>query len=199
MREQDGDNTEKVSPGDVVGKAIELIPGKGTYLAADSAGNKLIYASLTGCLTLSPHSQDKRSVAEVTGHKAHGAVPEPGCTVLARVKKVMAKMASADIMCVGSKSVREKFTGIIRQQDVRATEIDKVDMHASFRAGDIVRAVVLSLGDARAYYLSTAKNELGVVSAESTAGETMIPISWTEMQCPITGQIEQRKVAKVGN
>ena len=29
----------------------------------------------------------------------------------------------------------------------------------------------LSLGDARAYYLSTAKNELGVVSAESTAGK----------------------------
>lgn len=28
----------------------------------------------------------------------------------------------------------------------------------------------LSLGDARAYYLSTAKNELGVVSAESAAG-----------------------------
>uniref|UniRef100_A0A7N2KQJ5 Exosome complex component CSL4 C-terminal domain-containing protein n=1 Tax=Quercus lobata TaxID=97700 RepID=A0A7N2KQJ5_QUELO len=85
-----------------------------------------------------------------------------------------------------------------RQQDVRATEIDKVDMHLSFRPGDIIRAVVLSLGDARAYYLSTAKNELGVVSAESTAGETMVPISWTEMQCPLTGQIEQRKVAKIG-
>jgi hypothetical protein len=28
----------------------------------------------------------------------------------------------------------------------------------------------LSLGDARAYYLSTAKNELGVVSATSDAG-----------------------------
>lgn len=27
---------------------------------------------------------------------------------------MMAKMASADIMCVGPKSVREKFTGIIR-------------------------------------------------------------------------------------
>ncbi|RVX11400.1 hypothetical protein CK203_019670 [Vitis vinifera] len=97
---------------------------------------------------------------------------------------------------------------------------------------------MLSLGDARAYFLSTAKNELGVVSAESTAGEiayfrdeqgkdmvveyrccaqlhdvdcrlvnivvplllgaTMVPMSWTEMQCPLTGQIEQRKVAKVG-
>lgn len=136
---------------------------------------------------------------EVIGHKAHGAVPEPGCVVIARVTKVMAKMASADIMCVGPKSVREKFTGIIRQQDVRATEIDKVDMHLSFRPGDIVRAQVLSLGDARAYYLSTAKNELGVVSAESTAGATLVPISWTEMQCSLTGQIEQRKVAKVGS
>lgn len=30
------------------------------------------------------------------------------------------------------------------------------------------------------------------------AGATMVPISWTEMQCPLSGQIEQRKVAKVG-
>lgn len=31
-----------------------------------------------------------------------------------------------------------------RQQDVRATEIDKVDMYLSFRPGDIVRALVVS-------------------------------------------------------
>lgn len=31
-----------------------------------------------------------------------------------------------------------------RQQDVRATEIDKVDMYASFHPGDIVRALVVS-------------------------------------------------------
>ncbi|KAK8591384.1 hypothetical protein V6N13_031430 [Hibiscus sabdariffa] len=60
-----------------------------------------------------------------------------------------------------------------KHQDVRATEIDKVDMHLSFRPGDIVRAVVLSLGDAQAYYLSTTKNELGVVSAESSAGKQL--------------------------
>ncbi|KAF2306965.1 hypothetical protein GH714_022852 [Hevea brasiliensis] len=126
----------------------------------------------------------KRAIVEVIGHKAQGAVPEPGYVVIARVTKVMAKMASADIMCLGPKSV---------QQDVRATEIGKVDMHLSFRPGDIVRALVLSLGDARAYHLSTAKNELGVVSAESTAGATMVPISWTEMQCSLTGQIERRK------
>lgn len=186
-----------VTPGEVLGKATEVKAGKGAYVAKH---NGLVYASLTGLLrTLSPppDSPDQRPTVEVTGHKAHGPVPEPGSVVIARVTKVMTRMASADIMCVGAKSVREKFSGIIRQQDVRATEIDKVDMHLSFRPGDIVRASVLSLGDARAYFLSTAKNDLGVVSAESTAGGTMVPISWTEMQCPLTGQTEQRKVAKV--
>ncbi|CAA0814496.1 Nucleic acid-binding- OB-fold-like protein [Striga hermonthica] len=194
MKEREEENF--VTPGEVLGKSSELKPGKGAYVSDNT-----VYSSLTGFRSLSSpatDSDDPRPTVEVNGHKAHGPVPEPAAIVLARVTKVMAKMASADIICVGPKSVREKFTGIIRQQDVRATEIDKVEMHASFRPGDIVRALVLSLGDARAYYLSTAKNELGVVSAESAAGTTMIPISWTEMQCPSTGQIELRKVAKIG-
>ncbi|XP_050220989.1 uncharacterized protein LOC126671276 [Mercurialis annua] len=192
-----------VTPGDILGKSTELKAGKGSYIAPYRNTDILyVYASLTGLrrtLSPPPDSNDQRPTVEVTGLKARGAVPEAGSVVIARVTKVMARLASADIMCVGPKAVREKFTGTIRQQDVRATEIDKVDMHLSFRPGDIVRAVVLSLGDARAYYLSTAKNELGVVSAESASGEAMVPISWTEMQCPLTGQIEQRKVAKVGS
>ncbi|XP_077228882.1 nucleic acid-binding, OB-fold-like protein [Tasmannia lanceolata] len=186
-----------VTPGEVLGKASQIIPGRGAYL---SPHNQTIYASLSGrrnTIPPPPNSPDPRPTVEVIGHKSHGPVPEPGSVVIARVTKVTVRSASADIMCVGPTSVREKFTGIIRQQDVRATEIDKVDMHLSFHPGDIVRAVVLSLGDARAYFLSTAKNELGVVSAESIAGATMVPISWTEMQCPLTGQVEQRKVAKV--
>ncbi|KAM7251214.1 hypothetical protein ACFE04_023097 [Oxalis oulophora] len=185
------------TPGEVLGNSSELKPGRGAYVASDDG---VVYASLTGRRhTVPPPSDlpDQRHTVEVISYKM-GAVPEPGSVVIARVTKVMAKMASADIMCVGTKAVREKFSGTIRQQDVRATEIDKVDMHQSYRPGDIVKAEVLSLGDARAYYLSTAKNELGVVSAESASGGTMVPISWTEMQCPLTGQIEQRKVAKVG-
>ncbi|CAH8387861.1 unnamed protein product [Eruca vesicaria subsp. sativa] len=188
--------TEIVTPGEVLGNVSEFKAGKGAYV-----NDNTIYASLTGSRKIVsplPESLDQRAIVEVTGHKAHGLIPQPGSIVLVRVTKVMARMASVDILCVGPKAVREKFAGIIRQQDVRETEIDKVDMHQSFRPGDIVRAMVLSLGDSRAYYLSTAKNELGVVSAESAAGETMVPISWTEMQCPLSGQTEQRKVAKVG-
>lgn len=53
----------------------------------------------------------------------------------------------------------------------RLTERDKIKMGECFRLGDIVKAKVLSLGDARSYYLSTAANELGVVYATSEDGE----------------------------
>ncbi|CAJ1976296.1 unnamed protein product [Sphenostylis stenocarpa] len=196
---EEGKEAVMVTPGEVLGRSSDVKAGRGAYTALH---NNTVYASLTGfrrTIPPPPDSPDQRPTVEVTGHKAHGPVPQPGSVVIARVTKVMARSASADIMCVGAKSAREKFTGIIRQQDVRATEIDKVDMHLSFHPGDIVKALVLSLGDARAYFLSTAKNELGVVSAESIAGETMVPVSWTEMQCPLTGQIEQRKVAKASS
>jgi len=61
----------------------------------------------------------------------------------------------------------DTFPGVIRVQDVRATEKDKVRIAASFKPGDIVRATVISLGDQSNYYLSTGRNELGVVVARS--------------------------------
>ncbi len=57
-----------------------------------------------------------------------------------------------------------------RLQDVRATEIDKLEMYACFRPGDLLRAEVVSLGDSRSYFLSTARSELGVVYAKSVEG-----------------------------
>lgn len=61
----------------------------------------------------------------------------------------------------------DTFPGVIRVQDVRATEKDKVKIASSFKPGDIVRAAVISLGDQSNYYLSTGRNELGVVVARS--------------------------------
>lgn len=72
-------------------------------------------------------------------------------------------------------------------QDIRATEKDKVEVYKCFRPGDIVTARVISLGDARSYYLATDANELGVIHALSGAGTKMVPISWCEMQDPASG------------
>jgi exosome complex RNA-binding protein Csl4 len=57
---------------------------------------------------------------------------------------------------------------------------------------------VLSLGDVRSYYLTTARNNLGVVCAISAAsGAEMVPVSWTSMECPVTQVAENRKVARL--
>ncbi|KAF9240889.1 hypothetical protein BU15DRAFT_45488 [Melanogaster broomeanus] len=93
----------------------------------------------------------------------------------------------------------EEFTGVIRTQDIRATEKDKVKIGDCFRGGDVVKGVVISLGDARSYYITTARNDLGVIFATSEAGVTMEPVSWQEMRCPRTGRIEKRKCAKPEN
>lgn len=38
----------------------------------------------------------------------------------------------------------EEFTGVIRSQDVRATEKDRVKLAECFRGGDVVKGLVVS-------------------------------------------------------
>lgn len=89
-----------------------------------------------------------------------------------------------------------RFQALIRKEDVRAVEKDRVVMDDMFRVGDIVRGSVISLGDQSFYYLTTARNDLGVVLARSEAGNMMFPASWKEMRDSVTGVPEARKVAR---
>ncbi|CDO76622.1 hypothetical protein BN946_scf184868.g36 [Trametes cinnabarina] len=124
--------------------------------------------------------------------------PTPNSVVLGLVTRLSPLQATLSISVVDGVPLPpgEEFTGVIRVQDVRATEKDKVKIADCFRGGDVVRGLVLSLGDARSYYVTTARNDLGVIFATSEAGATMEPVSWQEMRCPKTGKIEKRKCAK---
>lgn len=95
-----------------------------------------------------------------------------------------------------SSSDELRFQALIRKEDVRAVEKDRVVMDEMFRVGDIVRGSIISLGDQSFYYLTTARNDLGVVMARSEAGNMMFPVSWKEMRDPVTGVGELRKVAR---
>ncbi|AET40852.1 exosome non-catalytic core subunit CSL4 Ecym_6482 [Eremothecium cymbalariae DBVPG len=97
-----------------------------------------------------------------------------------------------------SSDLGETFRGVIRAQDVRASDRDRVKITESFKPGDIVRAQVLSLGDGSNYYMTTARNDLGVVFAKASngAGELMYAIDWETMIAPSTGTAELRKCAK---
>lgn len=89
-----------------------------------------------------------------------------------------------------------QFAAILRREDTRAYEKDKVVMNEMVRVGDIVRASVISLGDERSYYLSAVGNDFGVAVAVSEEGNAMLPASWKEMRDVVTGKSEPRKVAK---
>ncbi|CCK70751.1 exosome non-catalytic core subunit CSL4 KNAG_0F00820 [Huiozyma naganishii CBS 8797] len=101
-------------------------------------------------------------------------------------------------MSQSSSDLGETFRGIVRSQDVRAVDRDKVKMIECFKPGDIIKAQVLSLGDGNNYYLTTARNDLGVVFARSDngAGGLMYATDWQTMVAPITGAVEKRKCAK---
>ncbi|CAG8561520.1 3380_t:CDS:2 [Funneliformis caledonium] len=174
-----------VTPGQRLGFAQDYAAGSGTYVR----GN-LLYASVVGVKRV------LKPTAEGEAKKKQSAIPEEFSIVTGKVIRITPKEAVVSIMVVGNSPCKEDFQGIIRQRDVRATEKDKVKIHNSFRPGDIIRAEVISLGDARSYYLSTAKNELGVIYAQSVEGAAMIPISWQEMQCTKTNTKELRKCAK---
>lgn len=133
-----------------------------------------------------------------TGASAHFSVPMGGG---AQLLSSYASVAAAQGTMSGAQpyDVGEAFRGVIRSQDVRSTDRDKVRIIDSFRPGDIVRAEVLSLGDGLNYYLTTAKNEYGVVFAKSEggAGDLMTAIDWETMVCERTGVVEKRKCAKL--
>eukprot|EP00002_Diphylleia_rotans_P005770 TRINITY_DN1495_c0_g1_i1.p1 TRINITY_DN1495_c0_g1~~TRINITY_DN1495_c0_g1_i1.p1 ORF type:complete len:181 (-),score=38.12 TRINITY_DN1495_c0_g1_i1:27-569(-) len=177
--------------GQRLGSCLEIKAGPGTFIRKD-----VLYAACAG-IQKTTKAEGEIPTISVEQIQESTIVPEIGSIVIGKVTKITTRFANVSIECVGSQALRDSYQGMIRLQDVRSTEVDKIQIHQCFRPGDVVRAEVISLGDSRSYYLSTAKNEYGVIFARSEAGATMIPISWEEFVCPKTGMKEKRKVAKV--
>ncbi|KAK4876234.1 hypothetical protein RN001_012656 [Aquatica leii] len=148
--------------------------GHGTY---ERQG--YIYSSLAGIVDVIDKNGVK--VVEVQSIGEQTLVPVQGDIVTAQVTILTQEFCKC----------------IIRREDVRATDKDRVQIYKNFRPGDVILARVLPITEAHTYNLSTAENELGVVIAHSEHGYPMVPISWTQMQCTKTYVKESRKVAKV--
>ena len=170
-------------------------PGPATHVQGDQ-----LYASIAGQIISTPCATRSSKTPTISIARTTGLLlPEVGAVVLGKITRTNPRQAAISILALGTTGasvLKEPLPGLIRQQDIRATEIDKVKVNECFRVGDVVRAAVISLGDERSYYLSTAKNELGVVMAVSEWGNQMFPVSWKEFQDSVTGQREARKVAK---
>lgn len=153
-------------------------------------------------------------------------VPQVGDTVYGRVVRLAQKQAVCDIIAVENQGILTPdssagvfasslgsvhpsvgindrtnelghgYGGVIRIQDIRATERDKVVITDMFCPGDLVRAVVLALGDGNKYYLSTVRNDCGVVFArDPKTGTQLVPLDWSVMADPDSGNTYKRKCA----
>ncbi|KAF8078501.1 hypothetical protein FPV67DRAFT_1465460 [Lyophyllum atratum] len=182
--------SDLVLPGQPISLPRGPIPqlGAGTYTRDNQ-----VRASLVGI------PQTEGSTLTISRVRPH--IPAPNSVVLGSVTRLSPLQAMLSITVVDGVPLPsgEEFTGVVRSQDVRATEKDRVKIADCFRGGDVVRGVVISLGDARSYFVTTARNDLGVIFATSEAGATMEPVSWQEMRCPKTGKVEKRKCAKPEN
>jgi len=160
-----------------------------------------------------------RAVVQPSRPIASRQVLSVGDVVLARVVRIAAMQAFVDILAF-DRNDRDGYgtvttarllfhpcEGTIRREDVRSGASEQVQIRDSFLPSDLVLARVLSMGDARRYHLTTASPELGVIYAtaateaaggggSSKKGPPMVPVSWKEMQCPVTGRKELRKCAR---
>ena len=201
---------------------LQLLPGPGTY----SRGGQL-FASITGSLQTTSAvqpvasntpSDDKSDLPTVTisvmprggadGFRATQQVLRQGQIVLAQVVRIATQQVMADIFATehGLLQYDHRPAGVIRREDIRSgvtaaapepQSVTNAVLTQHFCPGDWIVARILSLGDARRYFLSTAEAGLGVIYATSSvSGQPMIPVSWKEMECPETGTKEARKCAR---
>jgi len=141
-----------------------------------------------------PGTSSSYPFATLLTGKAPPTPPTVGAIVTATVIKTNIRTVNLEIS--PRAPLTETFSGLLRASDVRSSDIDSVELHKCFRPGDIVRARVLSLGDQRAYYLTTAEDELGVVKARSArTGSVLVPLDRKTVVCPETNETEERKAA----
>ena len=188
---------DRVVPGYYLGSTAQFSQGPGAYEKGSGIFSELVGEVQIGA---AKSGDGAKPAMSVLGKYSLGTIPSVGSIVITRVLNISERQAKVSILSVGNRLLQEPLSGVVRKEDVRAVEKDSVDVFASFRPGDIVRARVVSLGESHSHYgLSTDRNELGVIMATSERGYPMGPVSWTEMQCSQTGTRETRKVAKVKN
>lgn len=163
MSGSSADLTAVAVPGQRLADAQKpYVSGHGTYVRDGS-----IYASILGRWTITnDHRVQVSRHGDGSSARAIGSaqVLRLGDPVLCRVTKVTTRQVLVDIVCVRDTVLQESFPGTIRLEDVRSFDLDKLVIESIFSPGMLVKALVLSFGDTRSYFLSTAKPGLGIVN-----------------------------------
>ena len=147
-----------VLPGQILGSTSDSAPGDGTYVLGET-----IHAAIHGMQMVA----DKTiSVQNSSKPLASKLVLRIGDSVLCKVIRTTTRQAFVNVFVREDLILPEEVPGIIRKEDIRSSEVDSIVVQDIFRAKDIVRAKVLSIGDSRSYYLSTLGEDFGVLECQ---------------------------------
>lgn len=112
--------------------------GQGTY---ERGG--YIYSTLAGVVEVI----EKDGVQTVEVHVPGGestVVPAPGDIVTAQITLITQQFCKCAIKCVGDTVLNRSYRAILRREDVRAEDKDRVEIYKSYRPGDVILARVVS-------------------------------------------------------
>lgn len=114
--------------------------------------------------------------------------------------KVKEEEATVNIIQVNENPITSYIEGILKKQNIRKSEIDKIKMEDSFLPGDMIKAKIvnfplkkLTIGDGFRINLTTTTEDTGVIFGKSLEkGSLLVPITWTEMIDPDSLSKEKR-------
>lgn len=114
------------------------VSGQGTY---ERGG--YIYSQLAGVVDIVENDGVQVVEVHVPGGE-NTVVPAQGDIVTAQVTIITQQFCKCIIKCVGDVPLNRPYRAILRKEDVRATEKDRVDIYHCYRPGDIILARVVS-------------------------------------------------------
>lgn len=156
-------------PGKILGPITKYAPGQGTHVHQGNVVSSLLgHVSIKFLSAPATNAGPAKRLNKITGVSSsaaelatitvsrHGGrrdiLPDVGHVVLARVLRLMPRQAIVVIQQVEGTVLQTEWQGVIRVQDVRATEKDKVKIYESFKPGDIVKARVVGCFPTRSLF-----------------------------------------------
>lgn len=170
-----------VVPGDRLGVIEEFTPGPGTYVEQGTIRSKV-----AGC-TLLDMLNKKVSVYPLV---QVASVPQIGSIVSGQVLEVTSKKAVLRISQIGKKLLSGFFTGTLHISDASPSYVET--MFSVCKTGDVMKAKIISDKN-RAFFLSTAEKNLGVIYALCSRCGNALQLGKRGMRCSVCGNIERRK------
>ncbi len=175
-----------VVPGDFLATAEEFVPGEGAY-----EENGKIYSSCVGAVLVDTRTKHVSVFSRVPGPP----VLKRGDVVIGQVEEVRDQFVNVLIEALRGRENREVPVPNYGTVHISQTRVGYVkDLSRQFRAGDIIRAKVLSVRR-DIVQLTTAGEDLGVIVARCSRCRELLELDGTKLRCPNCGNVEFRKLA----